>query len=251
MWRAVCVETCREYWRLQWWWPWWRSRGGTCRWSERTAATPPWSPASPPRPPGAADEPPEPGWPGERVCPGHSASHWDTSPCPVCWSLMRAESETDRDNSPDDWVEQRMTRSDPGRRPSFSYQVLTHSWPGWFSSSELFQEFQTLQISTVLVTWRSSLVRLKWRIICFTFSLSFLGDGDWELLQTNQLPEIQEKLSHHSTNLNNSANFHKIWRRKVFVSPISGSFSEVGGILSPITIKKTVMESRVVIPNVT
>ena len=34
-------------------------------------------------------------------------------------------------------------------------------------------------------------------------------------------------------------------------SPISGSFSEVGGMLSPITIRNTVMDSRVVIPSVT
>ena len=34
-------------------------------------------------------------------------------------------------------------------------------------------------------------------------------------------------------------------------SPISGSFSEVGGMLSPITIRNTVMDSRVVIPRVT
>ena len=36
-----------------------------------------------------------------------------------------------------------------------------------------------------------------------------------------------------------------------FSSPISGSFSEVGGMLSPITIRNTVMDSRVVIPRVT
>ena len=30
-----------------------------------------------------------------------------------------------------------------------------------------------------------------------------------------------------------------------------GSFSEVGGMLSPMTIRKTVMESSVVIPSVT
>ena len=34
-------------------------------------------------------------------------------------------------------------------------------------------------------------------------------------------------------------------------SPISGNFSEVGGMLSPITIRNTVMDSRVVIPSVT
>ena len=34
-------------------------------------------------------------------------------------------------------------------------------------------------------------------------------------------------------------------------SPMRGSFSEVGGMLSPITIRKTVMESSVVMPSVT
>ena len=34
-------------------------------------------------------------------------------------------------------------------------------------------------------------------------------------------------------------------------SPMSGSFSEVGGMLSPITMRKTVMERRVVMPRVT
>ena len=33
--------------------------------------------------------------------------------------------------------------------------------------------------------------------------------------------------------------------------PMSGIFSEVGGMLSPITTRKTVMENRVVMPSVT
>ena len=32
---------------------------------------------------------------------------------------------------------------------------------------------------------------------------------------------------------------------------MSGSFSEVGGMLSPMTIRKTVMDSKVVMPSVT
>ena len=39
--------------------------------------------------------------------------------------------------------------------------------------------------------------------------------------------------------------------RQVEELPMSGSFSDVGGILSPITIKKTVIESSVVMPSVT
>ena len=35
------------------------------------------------------------------------------------------------------------------------------------------------------------------------------------------------------------------------ILPISGSFSEVGGMLSPMTMRKTVMERRVVMPRVT
>lgn len=34
-------------------------------------------------------------------------------------------------------------------------------------------------------------------------------------------------------------------------SPISGTVSEVGGILSPMTMRKTVIESKVVMPRVT
>ena len=35
------------------------------------------------------------------------------------------------------------------------------------------------------------------------------------------------------------------------ISPISGNFSDVGGMLSPITIRNTVIERRVVMPRVT
>ena len=34
-------------------------------------------------------------------------------------------------------------------------------------------------------------------------------------------------------------------------SPMRGNFSEVGGMLSPMTMRKTVMERRVVMPRVT
>ena len=58
----------------------------------------------------------------------------------------------------------------------------------------------------------------------------------------------------YAAGLTNTINFD-IYLDSVFnpiiFSPIRGNFSEVGGILSPMTMRKTVMERRVVMPRVT
>ena len=51
--------------------------------------------------------------------------------------------------------------------------------------------------------------------------------------------------------LTNTINFDIYLESIVIFSPIRGSFSEVGGILSPMTMRKTVIERSVVIPRVT